>query len=125
MAASGNQIGAWTNLEPPKFPEGDYVAVWCKCGAKNRSDQGWRYRVNPFYARDRLRTLMMFRDPEMVAGACQLEYECENCRGDKAELAELNKKKKPFKFVNVNASTLAKKKKTPTAAKAPNQKSTA
>lgn len=100
---------AWTELRPPIYPEGNYIAVYCsKCSQKNRQDDGWRYRDDPAQraaeaaALARMGTSHMQLQMQMIIFAmstpggsmrrpptfAHLTYQCNLCRDDRAEMRE-------------------------------------
>lgn len=85
----------WFELIPPKYPEGDYVAVFCKCGNKNRQDEGWRYCYDPSAAleteaimRKSLYLFMRLDSSPAMRNIPKLTYECDCCRGDEKRRKE-------------------------------------
>lgn len=81
-------MSVWKELNPPVYPEGDYVAVFCsKCGGKNRQDEGWRYKDDPLQrARHQAAIHSMGSGFTMMIASlgapARLFYECEYCRDD-------------------------------------------
>jgi hypothetical protein len=78
----------WVEFDPPIYPEGDYVAVFCeKCQRKNRQDEGWRHRRRP--ALQILQRKMQYERQMASMGItdveddlAQREYECGECRSE-------------------------------------------
>jgi len=87
-------MSVWKELNPPVYPEGDYVAVFCsKCGGKNRQDEGWRYKDDALQRAQHQAAIhsMGYDFTMMIASLgtpARLFYECGYCRDDDKKIKD-------------------------------------
>ena len=81
-----DKMSEWIELKVGEWPEN--CKIYCACGAKNRSDEGWRYRKSTQHAARAIQAEAMLRKmtfpgPDGTFGGltpAKHEYQCATCR---------------------------------------------